>query len=109
MSVGNGLAHAVGLSDELEGRDQHSGCEPEDESGEPEIEAPDPPPEAEQKLSPFHRHRPPMPNSIPEQLVDRGLGAGALINRLHNHRAIERRARRSVWQRLTWHRPGDDD
>src|ERR1700752_2968075 len=31
------------------------------------------------------------PKSIPEQFVDRGLGPGALIHGLDDHRAIERR------------------
>ena len=35
-----------------------------------------------------------LPPSIPQQLVDRGLGAGLLVDPLDDHRAIERRARR---------------
>src|SRR5215510_9254464 len=43
------------------------------------------------------------PRSIPEKLVDRGLGAGSLINGLHDHGAIKRRARRAVRQQFAWY------
>src|SRR5262249_55594255 len=37
--------------------------------------------------------------SVAEQFVDRGLGAGALVDSFHDHRARERRAGRTVRQR----------
>ena len=41
-----------------------------------------------------------LDQSVPQQLVDRGLGAGLLVHALDDHRAVERRARRAVRQRL---------
>ena len=46
----------------------------------------------------------PKARSLPQQLVDAGLGAGLRVDRLHDHRAIERWAGRAVGQRFAGQR-----
>src|SRR6266568_3467176 len=46
---------------------------------------------------------------IPQQLVDAGLGAGALVDALDDHRAGGRRAGLAVLQRLAGQRAGNHD
>src|SRR5690606_10278381 len=47
--------------------------------------------------------------SVPEQFVDRGLRPGLFVHPLHDHRAIEARARFAIAHRLAGHRPCHDD